>query len=76
MKNQCAEMIENGTAIDSLPLNQMEPNELSNSNFINGIVNGKDFYFINILEINDVEPWKTKSPIFMYYFDKELSNVI
>jgi hypothetical protein len=53
-------MIENGTAINSLPLNQMEPNELFDSNFIDGIVNGKDHTFIDALEMNDLESWETK----------------
>jgi len=76
LKDQYAEMIENGTAINSLLLNQMEPNELFDSNFIDGIVNGKDHDFIDALEMNDVEPWETKSPIFLFYYDEEQSNVI
>ena len=26
--------------------------------------------------MNDVEPWETKSPIFLFYYDEEQSNVI
>ena len=60
LKDQYADIIENGTAINSLPLNQMEPNELFDSNFIDGIVNGKDHTFIDALEMNDLESWETK----------------
>ena len=54
----------------------MEPNELFDSNFIDGIVNGKDHTFIDALEMNDLESWETKQPIFLFYYDEEQSNVI